>query len=206
MIVEATLFTASGDHLRIPQSMTATWGRAEVWPFDFTMWLRLSDQSQLVTPLFRPSRHSFTPQPAIYFRTSWPAKCRVRDEMKTPDQGCHNVLPGQAFSFYFLLMGWDWVHLVLRPLFGLLYQPRMIDDGECGAVGGMRIGGGIRSTRRKSVPNASLSITYPTWPDPGSNPGRCCGKPETNRLSYGTATWSGLLRSGGAMVISKGNP
>jgi hypothetical protein len=23
-------------------------------------------------------------------------------------------------------MGWDWVHLVLRPLFGLLYQPQTI--------------------------------------------------------------------------------
>jgi hypothetical protein len=23
-------------------------------------------------------------------------------------------------------MGWDWVHLVLRPLYGLLYQPQMM--------------------------------------------------------------------------------
>jgi arginine exporter protein ArgO len=29
------------------------------------------------------------------------------------------------------------VHLVLRPLFGLLYQPLMVRDDECGAVGGM---------------------------------------------------------------------
>jgi hypothetical protein len=33
----------------------------------------------------------------------------------------------------------------------LLYQPQMIDDG-CGAVGGMRIGRGNRSTRRKPAP------------------------------------------------------
>jgi hypothetical protein len=32
------------------------------------------------------------------------------------------------------------VRLVLRPLFGLLYQPQMIDDDDCGAIGGMRIG------------------------------------------------------------------
>jgi hypothetical protein len=44
------------------------------------------------------------------------------------------------------------VHLVRRPLFGLLYQPRMIDDDECGAVGGMKIGRGNRSTRRKPAP------------------------------------------------------
>jgi hypothetical protein len=36
-------------------------------------------------------------------------------------------------------------------LFGLLYQPQVIDD-ECGAVGGMRIGRGNRSTRRRPTP------------------------------------------------------
>jgi hypothetical protein len=44
-----------------------------------------------------------------------------------------------------------WVHLVRRPLIGLLYQPRVIVDDECGAIGGMRIGRGNRSTRRKLV-------------------------------------------------------
>jgi hypothetical protein len=38
----------------------------------------------------------------------------------------------------------------LRPLFGLLYQTRMLDD--CGAIGGMRIGRRNRSTQRKYVP------------------------------------------------------
>jgi hypothetical protein len=38
-----------------------------------------------------------------------------------------------------------------RLLTGLLYQLRMIDD-RCGAFGGMRIGKGNRSTRRKSAP------------------------------------------------------
>jgi hypothetical protein len=59
------------------------------------------------------------------------------------------------------LMRWAWVHLVLRPLFGLLYQPQMIDDGECEAVGGVRIGRGNRSTRRKP---ASLSLCPPQIP------------------------------------------
>jgi hypothetical protein len=39
---------------------------------------------------------------------------------------------------------------VRRPLMGPLYQPRMID--EYGAVGGMRIGKGNRSTSRISDP------------------------------------------------------
>jgi hypothetical protein len=57
-----------------------------------------------------------------------------------------------CFKGYFFLMEWDWVHLVLWPLFGLLYQPQMLHDYERGAVGGMWIGRGNRSTRRKPAP------------------------------------------------------
>jgi hypothetical protein len=58
------------------------------------------------------------------------------------------------FFFKFLGVGWDWVHLVRQPPFGLLYQSRMIDDddNECGAVGEMRIGRWNRSTLRKPTP------------------------------------------------------
>jgi hypothetical protein len=48
----------------------------------------------------------------------------------------------------FFLTVWNWVHLVLRPLFCLLYQLQMIDD-DCGADGEMRIDRGNRRTRRK---------------------------------------------------------
>jgi hypothetical protein len=34
----------------------------------------------------------------------------------------------------------------------LLYQPQMTDDGDSGAVGGMKIGRGNRRTRRKPAP------------------------------------------------------
>jgi hypothetical protein len=33
-----------------------------------------------------------------------------------------------------------------------LYKPQMIDEGDCGAIGGMKIGRGNRSTRRKHDP------------------------------------------------------
>jgi hypothetical protein len=57
------------------------------------------------------------------------------------------------WNFFFIFSwGKTWVHLVLRPLFGLLYQPQMIDDNDCGAIGGMRIGRVNRSTRRKPAP------------------------------------------------------
>jgi hypothetical protein len=52
---------------------------------------------------------------------------------------------------------------------GLLYQPQMIDD-DYEAVGGMRIGRGNRSTRRKPAP---VPLCPPQIPhDLGSNPGR----------------------------------
>jgi hypothetical protein len=35
---------------------------------------------------------------------------------------------------------------------GLLYQPRMIGDGDCGEIGGMKIGRGNRSFRRNPAP------------------------------------------------------
>jgi hypothetical protein len=40
---------------------------------------------------------------------------------------------------------------------GLLYKPQMIDEYHCGAIGGMKIGRGNRSTRRKPAP-------APLWP------------------------------------------
>jgi hypothetical protein len=65
--------------------------------------------------------------------------------------------------------------------------------GDCGAIGEMKIGRGNRSTRRKPAPAPLCPTTNPTWPDPGSNPGRRSGKPATNRLSYGAATAARLL-------------
>jgi hypothetical protein len=35
---------------------------------------------------------------------------------------------------------------------GLLYQPQMVDEGDWVATGGMKIGSGNRSTRRKPAP------------------------------------------------------
>jgi hypothetical protein len=70
----------------------------------------------------------------------------------------------------------------------LSYQPQMIDGGDCGAIGGMKIGRRTRSPGRKP---ATLSTTNPTWSDPGSNPGRCGGKPETNPPEL----WHGLRRT-----------
>jgi hypothetical protein len=41
---------------------------------------------------------------------------------------------------------------------GLLYQPRMMGDGDCGEIGGIKIDRGNRSTRRKP----SLAPLFPS--------------------------------------------
>jgi hypothetical protein len=61
--------------------------------------------------------------------------------------------------------------------------PGVYDDGE---IGGMMIGMGNRSTRRKPVPVPLYSPQTPhTCPD--ANPGRRGGTPASDRFSYGTA-------------------
>jgi hypothetical protein len=44
-----------------------------------------------------------------------------------------------------------------------------------------------------TCPNATLSTTNPTRPEPGTNPGRRGGSPATNRLSYGAAMTRDLM-------------
>jgi hypothetical protein len=52
-------------------------------------------------------------------------------------------------DFYFNLCGGT---LDTAATTGLLYQPRMIGGGDCGEIGGIKIGKGNRSTRNKPSP------------------------------------------------------
>jgi hypothetical protein len=70
---------------------------------------------------------------------------------------------------------------------GLLYKPQMIDEGDCGAIGGMKFGRGNRSTRRKPSPAPLCPPQIPNDQIGDRTPGRRGGKPATNRLSYGAA-------------------
>jgi hypothetical protein len=56
-----------------------------------------------------------------------------------------------------------------------------------GAIGGMKIGRGNRSTRRKLTPAPLCPPQNPTWQPLFRIPDRSGGKPATNRLSYGAA-------------------
>jgi hypothetical protein len=80
-------------------------------------------------------------------------------------------------------VGWDWVHLVRRPLFGIVYQPRMtsVDQSVEWELAG------VTEVLGKNLPQSHFAHHKSQWPDLGSNPGRRGGKPATERLSYGTA-------------------
>jgi hypothetical protein len=53
---------------------------------------------------------------------------------------------------FFIINGVGLSPLGTAATSGLLYKPQMIDEGDCGEIGGMRIGRGNRSTRRKPAP------------------------------------------------------
>jgi hypothetical protein len=65
----------------------------------------------------------------------------------------------QIANTFFLISGVGlWV---LRPLLAYCVIPGVIGDGDCGEIGGMKIGRGNRSTRMKTCPRANLSTTNP---------------------------------------------
>jgi hypothetical protein len=80
-----------------------------------------------------------------------------------------------------------WVHLVCRPLIGLLNQPWTIDLWSSGWSDNWQEN---RTTRRKP---ATSSITNPTWLDLRSNVGRHGWKPAASGLSCGTELISQLF-------------
>jgi hypothetical protein len=93
---------------------------------------------------------------------------------------------GVKQSFYFR-MGWNWVHLVLRPLFALLCQPMTFyedddNDDDCGKIDVMRTGKGNRSAWRKPAP-----VLYRPPQIPHELTQVRTRTAATNRLSYGMA-------------------
>jgi hypothetical protein len=71
--------------------------------------------------------------------------------------------------------------LVRRPLAGLLYEPRMIDDDVWSSRWNDNWQGKPKYSK-KACSGATLSTTNPTLPDLGSNLGRRGGK-------YATMAW-----------------
>jgi hypothetical protein len=89
------------------------------------------------------------------------------------------ILIRRVFIFFNWYCGTATTNKPIMPALGDYY------DEE---IGGIIIGRGNRSTRRKTWPSAALSATKPTC-CPEANPRHRGGKPATNRLSYGTAIY-----------------
>jgi hypothetical protein len=71
------------------------------------------------------------------------------------EKNSSQLQPIRALSeclFFIIVSGVRLSPLGTAATTGLLYQPQLIDDGDCGEIGGMKIGRGNRSTRRKPAP------------------------------------------------------
>jgi hypothetical protein len=99
---------------------------------------------------------------------------------------------GLLASVFFLFRLWDYWHCGHSwPL----CQPRVIvktiveKQMECRLAGESEVLG-------ENLPQRHFCPSQkPTWPDPDLTPGRRCGKPATNRLSYGAALWIAYIRA-----------
>jgi hypothetical protein len=103
-------------------------------------------------------------------------------------------IPPLYIFFYFYYWCGGTKSLGTAATSGLLYKPQMIDEGDCGAIGGMKIGRGNRSIRRKPAPVPLCPPQIPHDQVRARTPDRRSGKPATNRLSYGAAALIYLLK------------
>jgi hypothetical protein len=88
------------------------------------------------------------------------------------------------FLFFIILSGVRLSPLGTAAATGLLYQPQMIDDRDCGATGGMNID---RSTRRNPAPVPLCPPQIPhdlTWARTWA---AAVGSQRLNALNYGAA-------------------
>jgi hypothetical protein len=77
---------------------------------------------------------------------------------------------------------------------GLLYQPQIIDNGDCGAIGGMKIGKGSWSTWRKPSPAPFCPPQIPHDRTQARTQAVAVGSRQTNCLSYGATSKQNQLQ------------
>jgi hypothetical protein len=131
-----------------------------------------------------------TGQGPCYYVTMHPASACVSMPVEGAWQNPDYILCflTSVLCYFFIIIG----GVGLSPLgtaatSGLLYKPQMIDEDDCGSTGGIKIGRGNRSTRRKPAPAPFCPPHIPHDQTGARTPGRRGGKPATNRLNHGAA-------------------
>jgi hypothetical protein len=79
-------------------------------------------------------------------------KGRTLNPCNQPKVIWETAVSATEYFFIVILSGVRMSSLGTAATIGLLYQPHMIYDGDCGAIDGMQIGRGNRSIRRKPAP------------------------------------------------------
>jgi hypothetical protein len=97
---------------------------------------------------------------------------------------------GEYFYYYYYLVC-EATGTAATP--GLLCQPRVIMKMIVEKQMERRLAGETEVLGENLHHLHFCPSQNPTWPDPGLNPGRCGGKPATNRLSYGVDKHLNLL-------------
>jgi hypothetical protein len=105
-------------------------------------------------------------------------RCHIPEDHNRHSHRCENLKPHTLTTYVYRTCRYSSCQVLLcggtldtAATTGLLYQPRMISDDDCGEIGGMMIGRGNRSTRRKPAPAPLCSPQNLTWPRPGFEPG-----------------------------------
>jgi hypothetical protein len=67
--------------------------------------------------------------------------------IRCADHATRSIRKSWHYYFFIIVNGVRLNPLGTAATTGLLYQPQMVDDGDCGAIGGMKVGRRNRSTR-----------------------------------------------------------
>jgi hypothetical protein len=115
----------------------------------------------------RPHINLYRLHAIVYMWSSWLCNCRIL-----------------LLLFMFISMEWDYVSEMWPPT-GLLFIPRWYMSIK--AMAEWYWQGETKELKRIPCLSTTLSITNPTWIDPGVNLGLRGDRPATNGLSHGTA-------------------
>jgi hypothetical protein len=88
----------------------------------------------------------------IHHETAAPSRGSINWVHTRADNMASPNFQSIAVIFFIIVSGVRLSPLGTAATAGLLYQPQTMDDGDCGEIGGMKIGRGNRSTRRNPAP------------------------------------------------------